>query len=292
MSPQIQEHERPTRFRVIQTRPTSTSVAQITTDKGSGFLKVLGNPQGPHALAADVVGTLLADWIGLPTADWCILPVSEAATFDLPGGRRSDPGPAFFSRELVGAEPWSGDPAELNDADNPEALSGLVILDTWIRNRDRFPPIRVDGSQIEPGRAENLDNLLLHRPPGKKAKIRIVPIDFGEAFRIDGEVSPKLGHIGVIRDEAIYGLCKQFAPFLKTEWMRAAAAKAASIEEHRVRAMLTLVPREWEVKPAAMEAWLEFIVDRASWIGEDFLPKLLPFCGAQEDLDFGGTNDV
>ena len=59
---------RPTTIRrFIESIPTSTNVTRVDTDAGEGFLKPLGNPEGPQVLACDLVGTLLAEWLGLPT---------------------------------------------------------------------------------------------------------------------------------------------------------------------------------------------------------------------------------
>jgi hypothetical protein len=45
------------------------SGACVETDAGEGFLKAMGNPESPHVLACELVGTLLAEWLGLPTLE-------------------------------------------------------------------------------------------------------------------------------------------------------------------------------------------------------------------------------
>ena len=58
----------PTTFRrFAKTIKSSTAVARIVTDAGPAYIKALGNPQGPHALACDLVGARLARWFGLQT---------------------------------------------------------------------------------------------------------------------------------------------------------------------------------------------------------------------------------
>ena len=49
----------------------------VETDAGRGYLKPLGNPDGPHALVKDFIGTHLAAQIGLPTFDYAIVDVDE-----------------------------------------------------------------------------------------------------------------------------------------------------------------------------------------------------------------------
>jgi hypothetical protein len=53
--------------RFVESVPSSTSVVRVETDAGEGFLKAMGNPEGEHVLACELVGTFLAEWLGLPT---------------------------------------------------------------------------------------------------------------------------------------------------------------------------------------------------------------------------------
>jgi hypothetical protein len=57
--------------------PTSACTALVETDKGQAYLKALGGPEGPHTLAAELVGTQLAAWFGLSTFDWSIIMLDE-----------------------------------------------------------------------------------------------------------------------------------------------------------------------------------------------------------------------
>ena len=54
---------------------TGTMAIRVQTDQGSAFLKAMGNPEGPHVLACDLVGTRLANWFGLPTFEFGTIPV-------------------------------------------------------------------------------------------------------------------------------------------------------------------------------------------------------------------------
>lgn len=58
-------------------QPASTRVVRVETDQGEGFLKALRNPEGPHVLACELVGTLLADGMGIPTLDFSIIEVTD-----------------------------------------------------------------------------------------------------------------------------------------------------------------------------------------------------------------------
>jgi hypothetical protein len=61
----------------VDTVPSSTNVAIVETDAGKGYLKAMGNPEGEHALACELVGTQLAHWFGLRTFDFALIAVNE-----------------------------------------------------------------------------------------------------------------------------------------------------------------------------------------------------------------------
>lgn len=50
----------------------------MDTDEGEGFLKTLGNSEGPNVLACEWIGTLLADWFGLRTLEHSIIWVTPS----------------------------------------------------------------------------------------------------------------------------------------------------------------------------------------------------------------------
>lgn len=84
--------------RFIQSLGTTAGTARVDTDLGEGFIKVLGNPEGPHILACELVGSLLADWIGLPTLDFALIEVGADDEIPLLNSGNAAVGPAFISR--------------------------------------------------------------------------------------------------------------------------------------------------------------------------------------------------
>src|SRR6266496_5515307 len=94
--------------RHVRSLATSTGVAVVDTDCGEGYLKSLGNPEGPHVLACELVGSLLAEWIGLKTLDFSIITVADDDEIPLGKGGFAEPGPAFISRAVPGFA-WGGD---------------------------------------------------------------------------------------------------------------------------------------------------------------------------------------
>jgi hypothetical protein len=83
------------------------------------------------------VGTHVARWFGLSTPDFAILNLTEADEVVLHSGKKAVPGPAFATRAVTGT-PWGGSEAELKTLENQEALTRLVVFDTWVLNRDRY----------------------------------------------------------------------------------------------------------------------------------------------------------
>src|SRR4029077_16711675 len=91
--------------------------------------KALGNPEGPHVLACEWVGTHLARRLGLPTFDFALLDVTTEDEIPLARGGKAQPGPAFITRKERGG-PWGGGKRALRRLDAPRAITRLVVLDT------------------------------------------------------------------------------------------------------------------------------------------------------------------
>jgi hypothetical protein len=73
---------------------TGTRTIKVVTDLGAGYLKGLGNPEGPHVLVSELVGTRLANWLGLPTFEFGIIPVIAGYGLTFFDGEEVEPGPA------------------------------------------------------------------------------------------------------------------------------------------------------------------------------------------------------
>ena len=72
--------------------PSSSAVLRIVTDQGKGYLKALGNPEGPQILAREWVGTNLAKRFGLSTFEFSIIEVTEADELPFAKGGQALPG--------------------------------------------------------------------------------------------------------------------------------------------------------------------------------------------------------
>jgi HipA-like kinase len=225
---------RPTRLtQVVESYDTSTGTTKIRTDASLAYIKVLGNRQGPHALASELVGTALARWFGLTVPDWDILDISAEACFDLPRGNRAAPGPAFVSRHVPGRT-WGGSATELDDLENLDDLTRLVVFDTWVRNCDRHPP---DLATRKP----NYANVYL-ADTDRPGRSRLVAIDHTHCFDCGRDFSEHLSDIDKVKDEATYGLFPTFTRFLDPGTLAWAKATLGSLTAEVMAGVLSQVP--------------------------------------------------
>ena len=70
----------------------------VRTDAGLAYLKALGNPDGPHALVKDLLGTHLAAMLGLPTFDYAVIEVTDLDELPFFKVGKAEPGPVFVTR--------------------------------------------------------------------------------------------------------------------------------------------------------------------------------------------------
>lgn len=228
------------------------------TDAGPAYAKALGNPQGPHVLACDLVGTALARWFGLPTFDWAILVLGEDDEIPFPGGGRALPGPAFVTREETGLS-WSGDAADLELIDNQDDVSRLVVLDHWLRNCDRHPP---DLSARKP----NIDNVFLSSEQASPGRFRLIAMDQGHCITCGRDLTVAVQNIDVVRDERVYGVFPAFRGLLRPAVLQESLAKLGTLPVTVAADAVQAIPLEWDVSTAVREALRTFVVDRASYL--------------------------
>jgi hypothetical protein len=186
----------PTTFlRFEEAYNTSMGAARIITDAGPAYIKALGNRQGPHPLACEWVATHLAKWFGLPTFEVALLQV-DADVDEIPfhRGGRAATGTAFVARAMAG-HTWGGSDDELEKLVNPEAVSHLVVFDTWTRNCDRHPP---DLTKRRP----NYDNVFLEELAGDASgSLRLIAMDHTHCFTCGRDLNRRLRNIDRVKDQ-------------------------------------------------------------------------------------------
>jgi hypothetical protein len=151
----------------------------VRTDAGLAYLKALGNPDGPHALVKDLLGTHLSAMLGLPTFDYAVIEVTDLDELPFFKAGKAEPGPAFVTRGEDGSV-WGSDKRLLDKIDNIDAISGLVVVDTWLRNTDRYylPKNRV-----------NWDNVFFSKESTEDGKLSLRVMDFSHAIQFGGELT-------------------------------------------------------------------------------------------------------
>jgi hypothetical protein len=269
---------RPTQItRPIKSIGTSVAPVRVETELGDGFLKALGNPEGPHALACELVGCMLAEWLGLPTFDFSLIEVTEDDEIPFAKGGKADPGPAFITRAVDGFS-WGGDAARLKSIVNPLEINGLVVVDTWTLNYDRCAPDR---------KRVNHDNVFFIQSLDKKSGLQLVAMDFTHAFRRGQDINRRLEFIENIRDEKIYGLFPEFKSFLDREKIGRLATALGGFNRAEAEKIVGAIPPAWEVDIGGRSALANLITQRAHFLAERIESILWPL---RPQLEFeGGT---
>lgn len=245
--------------RYIESIPTSTRVVRVETDEGEGFLKTLGNPEGPHVLACELVGTLLAEWLGIPTLDSAIIEVMPGDEIPFAGGGVALPGPAFITRAEKGVA-WGGDVLTLGKVTNPQDIASMVVLDTWIRNCDRYRP--------EPNRRINLDNVFLSWGSNPKKGLTLKAIDHTHAFSCGRHLTARMGQIDDVQDQTVFGCFPEFSSLLTREDIGNSTFRLAKMNTMEAATIVGRVPLEWQVEEAVRVAWIKLICERARFVAE------------------------
>lgn len=265
---------RPTRFtRVVQSIGTSTGPVRVDTDSGEGYLKALGNPEGPHALACELVGTMLADWMGLTTFDFPLMEITEDDEIPFAKGGRAAPGPGFISRAEDGFN-WGGGAKQLRTIVNPLEITGLVVLDTWTLNDDRYAP---------DARKANRDNVFFIKSKRVAGGVQLVAMDFTHAFRHGQDINRRLCFIERVRDDRIYGRFPEFRSFLNREEVKRVSEMLQKFDMATAEEIIRIIPRAWEVDRDGRSALATLITERAHFIAERFESILWP-----EQLELNG----
>jgi len=246
--------------RFIESLGTATRTALVDTNIGTGYLKGLGNPEGPQALAAEYIGSELASWLGLRTLDYAIMNIRATDEIPLRGAGMVQSGPAFISRNEDKAQPWDGTADMLNRLSNPEGVTGLIVIDTWIRNCDRSSPDR---------RRRHVDNVLFIWEPKPKRKLRILAMDFTHAFNCGNEITHRISGIDFTKDERLYGLFPEFEALINPQIVDDLAEKLGTLTRREVQQILDAVPAEWEINGRVRSSLISFILERARFLSEN-----------------------
>jgi hypothetical protein len=236
----------------------------VRTDAGLAYLKALGNPDGPHALVKDLLGTRLAAMLGLPTFDYAVIEVTDLDELPFFRGGNAEPGPAFVTRGEDGSV-WDGRKRLLAKIDNSDAISGLVVVDTWLRNTDRYylPKNRV-----------NLDNVFFSKESSEAGLLSLRAMDFSHAIQYGGELTSGVSSITNIQDEDVFGLFREFRKRLSRDAIRHYARILGGVSRSQIEDAVGLVPHQWHLDSPVRSALACFLLQRASFVAETIESRL------------------
>ncbi len=270
----------PTKIRRVgDTLASSTGATRVETDVGPAFVKLMGNGEGPQALFCEYVGTRAATWLGLPTFETATIEVTEPELVTFADGSKSVTGPAFTAQFEVGFA-WDGSSELLAALDNPGALAGLIVLDTWLLNCDRYRP--------EAGRSRcNTRNVFLSGDGATKGKVRVVAMDHTHIFTCGTPISKGLGHIDRVRDARLYGHFPGFRPHLSHVAVRQFAARLAQFKKADADSLLDGVPEAWSPSRDLRGVVAEFMTGRADHVARHIRQMLVDHGELPPELELG-----
>lgn len=278
---------RPTRILEFEESiETSMRPAIVYTDAGRAYVKPLHDKvSDPLSLACDLVGIRAAEWFGLVVPRHAVLELEEDAFFYEEGGPRVRSGPALATRAIEHAQPWDGTPATLKRLANPEHVAGLVLLDIFLRQDDRYPPLDAAGNLLGKGMGPNANNVLMDW--SNPRQIGLVAIDFGRAF---GGGHPRGCHgIDQIQDDQIYGLWPAFRGLITRERLEPWLGRLRSFDNKDAAQILRGIPAQWDWNASCGESAQRFLVERARWLssetggGRTIVARLIAWCDGADD---------
>jgi hypothetical protein len=250
--------------RFVESFSSSTQPLRVETDQGDAFLKVLGNPEGPHTLASEWVAFQLAQALGIRTFQAALITLDETDELLMKNKTRAQSGSAFATKAEQGKS-WGGSSEELHLIRNKEDLTRLIVFDTWIRNRDRYAPPR-----------QNPSNVFLSAEQTDGRSYELVVMDHTHCFGDTTQLSKNLGFINIIQDQRIFGNFPQFQPFFEDEVCEQTLEQIQALPRTRLEQIVMSVPTEWEVNEQISSSWILFLERRAIFLGQksakDFAP--------------------
>jgi hypothetical protein len=255
---------RPTTFlRYVETIGSSSLTAIVQTDAGRAYLKAINNPQSPHVLACDWIGTNLARRFGLQTFDVAILEIEDGDEIPLDQNTIAQIGPAFVTCEEKG-EPLAGE-SSLRSVQNLGDIPRLVVFDTLVRNCDRHRP----ANEEEPRRI-NRDNLFLSEEGAEEGKFILKAIDHGHIFSCGRPLTRNLADIANVKDDRLYGLFPFFEEYVTTEEIaRIALEELQNLRAEMWEDLLNSVPTAWQVSSDAKQAIGRLLLERARFLADN-----------------------
>jgi len=227
-----------------------------------------------------MVGIRAAAWLGLPTFEYALMRITEDGLVSYRDGSESKAGLAFVTRWEDGT-PWGGAEEDLQGVENPEAISGLVVLDTWLLNCDRF--------RKEPPR-HNVRNVFLTTTQAGKGKYRVLAMDHTHCFSCGRELTPRLSNIGQVKQSQIHGNFPAFQGYISGKAVATYLGRLGRLDRNTAESFVAGAPREWEVSDETTDAIVAPMVDRAKYLADNCGRLLVEQGCLASEFDFEGKD--
>jgi hypothetical protein len=268
--------------RVNLALPTSACTVIVETDCGPGYLKAMGNDEGPWTLGCDLIGTRLAKWFSLSTFEHSIIEVMEYNNIRFHNGKTAIPGPGFITRSEMG-EQWDGTSKQLEALSNPEDIGRLIVFDTWTLNCDRYS---VSGNGVSAKTRRNLGNVFLAADldPGK---LQLKAMDHTHCFTCGRSVSPKISEISKIRDPSVFGCFPEFRTKLSRLDVQNASKDLGALTKGDLDAAIIDTPKQWDISVESLRELAKSLFERGRYVADTIEEKLWP----QQELDFASGDE-
>lgn len=220
---------------------TSTLPTPCATDAGDAYLKAVWTPGTGELLIREFIGLRLAAAMGLDAPACAIhaLKGSELPRDD--SGAYCREGPALLI-EAIDWRIWTGQARQLELLSNREDVAGLVVLDTVLRNADRYPPVG-GGAAVSVLEGGSIENVALSAIPSRR-RFRLRAVDFSHGLHPGLSLDPGKLQEGV-DDLAIYGLFPEFARQIRRADVDAAVERLGDLSAGLVRGIIGEIPASW-----------------------------------------------
>lgn len=223
----------------------------------------------------------MAKWLGLATCEFALIQLdADIDEIDFLRGGHAETGTAFVTRALNGI-PWGGSEGELSRILNPEAVSGIVVFDTWTRNADRCAPPKFN-------RAPNLGNVFLLIDESRPRDARqLVAIDHDHCFAAAAELTPRVANVDAVKDDQLYGLFPGFRKYVREDSVDFFLQRLLTLKSDFVESLVENIPSDWEVPARARRALSDFILRRAEFVADNFMKAIGRECWPGKFFDTG-----
>jgi sarcosine oxidase delta subunit len=260
---------------------SSTQPRKVETDAGWAYLKLPSSCEGPDALVCELIGTRAAEWLAVPTFDYAVHNVDDRP--ELVKGcaflTRLEPG-KIWDEEHAGILHGQKDETAflgetsraIVEVSNKADIAGLIVLDTWLLNIDRY---HAQSGEKRDMTWRNYRNVFLSdNDPGKGTTIKA--FDHTHCFfRHVGEtLTTKIATVERIEDPHLYGHFLEFKTHFTPETLGAYTTRLSKFTQEDAEALFKDLPVDWGLKSDVKTALIKFLTDRAAYLTTTLVSRL------------------